>query len=105
MAKINLLPWREERRENLKREFFTLLIAAGFAGMLLAAVVYKFFDAQLEDQLAANQLIEFQKTAIEAELKDVGEFDKTRAQLETRIGAVHDLQAGVLRWCIILTTW
>ena len=36
MARINLLPWRETRRREQQKEFFTLM---GLAGALCAAVV------------------------------------------------------------------
>ena len=37
MTRINLLPWREERRQELKRQFFVIL--AGLA-MIGAGCVY-----------------------------------------------------------------
>ena len=31
MAKINLLPWRQERRKQRQKEFYTMLAATAFA--------------------------------------------------------------------------
>jgi type IV pilus assembly protein PilN len=35
MARINLLPWRAERRVQRQREFYVMLGAAAIAGLLL----------------------------------------------------------------------
>ena len=47
MAKINLLPWREERREQLRKEFLAVLkrdrLETTRHPMLFANVVYDFF--------------------------------------------------------------
>ena len=38
MAKINLLPWRDELREKRKKEFIVFCIAAAAVGVLLVVM-------------------------------------------------------------------
>ena len=40
MANINLLPWREERREQMRQEFFVLLGVVAGAALVVAAVFH-----------------------------------------------------------------
>jgi type IV pilus assembly protein PilN len=43
MAKINLLPWREERRKVQQRQFTGMLGLALVAGLVLRGLVYFYF--------------------------------------------------------------
>ena len=50
MAKINLLPWRDELREKRKKEFIAICIGAFFLGVIAAAAVWFYYDQKLQDQ-------------------------------------------------------
>ena len=39
MARINLLPWRTERRKQREREFYMLLLASAVAGVVALFVL------------------------------------------------------------------
>ena len=46
MARINLLPWRAERRKQRQRDFYGMLGAAAIGGVLLTGLIWlilKFF--------------------------------------------------------------
>ena len=40
MAKINLLPWREERRQELLKDFLTMLVFAAFCAVVTILLVH-----------------------------------------------------------------
>ena len=50
MAKINLLPWRAERRKQREREFQTMLGGALIVGLLAVGVAIFHWDGLKEDQ-------------------------------------------------------
>ena len=54
MAQINLLPWREERREELKKEFLTILATVAVAAVLLVFLYGYFVKLNIEDQQSRN---------------------------------------------------
>ena len=58
MAKINLLPWRAERRKQREREFQTMLGGALIMGLLAVGVAIFHWDGLKEDQNTRNQLLE-----------------------------------------------
>jgi type IV pilus assembly protein PilN len=68
MANINLLPWREQRREQLRKEFLAVLGAVVVAALLVvvaAHVVISELDRQVAEikdlQTRRNQLIDRMK--------------------------------------------
>ncbi len=58
MARINLLPWREERREQRRKRFLLVLVGvlAGSAGALLMA--NQVISSAIERQIARNDYID-----------------------------------------------
>mgnify|MGYP006893301689 CR=1 FL=1 len=54
MARINLLPWREQLREERKKEFLTILaLVVLFAGALVF-LADRYVNGQIENQNARN---------------------------------------------------
>ena len=47
MAKINLLPWRQELRERRNREFMTLVVAVLFLSLLGAFAAWSYYKNTL----------------------------------------------------------
>ena len=57
MARINLLPWREQLREERKKEFLTILaLVVLFAGALVF-LADRYVNGQIENQNARNAFI------------------------------------------------
>ncbi len=57
MAKINLLPWREERRKSQQRQFNGMLGIAFVAGLLLSTLVYLYYSGQVAGQIQRNDVL------------------------------------------------
>ena len=76
MAKINLLPWREARREQLKQQFFANLGVSVIGAALLAGLVYLLINASITNQNNRNAYIQ---RHIDQLNKDVAEIADERA--------------------------
>lgn len=63
MARINLLPWRQDERERRNKEFITLVVAVTLLSLLAAFAAWSYFNNELDDQFDANVLVE-QKTYV-----------------------------------------
>jgi len=97
MARINLLPWREQRRKQREKEFFAMLGAAAGAAILSFLGLMLFFSGQIDGQLARNAYLEGEITQLDAKIKEIEELDKTRDQLLSRKKAIEELQADRAR--------
>ena len=58
MARINLLPWREERRKQRQKEFAFMLGASAVGAVLLTLLIWNFYGRQIDGQNERNQLNE-----------------------------------------------
>lgn len=92
MAKINLLPWREERREQRKKEFIAVSTGVAVLGMVLSALVWMFFNHQLDEQNTANQGIVTANQQLDRQLKELDGLQARRDEILERMKLIQDLQ-------------
>ena len=57
MARINLLPWREEQRQERQRQFLITLLVTSILGVLLVFATGMVFDQRINHQQFRNELI------------------------------------------------
>ena len=94
MARINLLPWRAERRKQRQNEFYMMLGGAAALALLLAFGIVKYFDAEIAGQTNRNAFLEQQITALDAQIKEIEELERTEARLLARKQVIEQLQAN-----------
>lgn len=92
MAKINLLPWREERRKSEQRQFNVMLGLAAVAGLVLSALVYLYYSGQVTGQNQRNELLRQEIAAVEVKIKEIEELDKRKESLLARKKVIEELQ-------------
>ncbi|TDV48638.1 type IV pilus assembly protein PilN [Pseudomonas helmanticensis] len=94
MARINLLPWREERREERRKRFLLALIGvvAGSVGAVLIAD--QIISAAIERQVARNDYIGKQIAVVDERIKQISELKARRQQLVERMRIIQDLQGN-----------
>lgn len=93
MARINLLPWREQLREERKREFLTILVGIVVVGLLLIGVADRFYTARIERQEARNNYLEAQQKIQEDKIKEIDHLKAESAQMMERTKIIQDLEA------------
>lgn len=94
MARINLLPWREERRKLRQNEFYALLGAAALAGLLVFGGIWYQYQTVIEGQQARNQFLRDEITLLDQKIKEIEELEQTRARLLSRKQVIEQLQAS-----------
>ena len=94
MARINLLPWRDEQREVRRKQFLLILLAVlvGSAGAVLIA--NQVVSAAIDRQVARNDYIGGQITVVEERIKQVDDLRDRRQQLLERMRIIQDLQVN-----------
>jgi type IV pilus assembly protein PilN len=94
MARINLLPWRAERRKLRQKEFVTMLGLAAGAALLLSFLIVMYYDGQIEGQEARNQYLRDEIVKVEKQIAEIDELDKKKANLLARKEVIEQLQSS-----------
>ncbi|OTG67564.1 PilN domain-containing protein [Acinetobacter silvestris] len=92
MAKINLLPWRDELREQKKKQFIAMCIAVALLGLVAVVLAWFYYDHQLEDQEQANQLIVSTNQNLDVQLKTLDGLQERRNAVIERMKLIQGLQ-------------
>ena len=94
MARINLLPWRAERRKQRQKEFMTMLGLSALAAAVVAFLIVGFYKGQIKGQNERNAYLKDQITQVDAKIKEIDELDKKKAKLLARKEVIEQLQAN-----------
>ncbi len=94
MARINLLPWREERRKLRQKEFGVMLALGALAGVVLWFLVNSYYNAQIDGQNARNVYLQEQIAQVETRITEIEELDRQKARLLARKEVIEQLQAN-----------
>jgi type IV pilus assembly protein PilN len=93
MTDINLLPWRELRREREKKQFTTYL----FVGMISAAIVVFLINSYakqlIDNQTYSNNQLQEEIDQLKKQISEIAELKKLRQALIARMTIVQNLQA------------
>ncbi|MCZ8114274.1 MAG: PilN domain-containing protein [Lysobacteraceae bacterium] len=93
MARINLLPWRAERRKQRQKEFGTMLGGALIAGVALVFAGSSYYDGQTEGQTARNDLLKQRIEEVKRQITEIEGLEARKANLLQRKQVIEDLQA------------
>jgi type IV pilus assembly protein PilN len=94
MARINLLPWRTERRKQREREFYMMLAASAVGALIAVAAAYGWMDARIDNQNQRNAYLTNEIKALDKQIEEINELDKTKSQLLTRKQIIEQLQSN-----------
>jgi type IV pilus assembly protein PilN len=94
MARINLLPWRAERRKLRQKEFFTMLGLCAAAGVVLWFLLNSYYNNQISGQTERNAYLHDQITQVDKQIAEIDQLDKKKAKLLARKEVIEQLQAN-----------
>jgi type IV pilus assembly protein PilN len=94
MARINLLPWREQRREERKKRFLTALAGVVVAAIGIILLADRYYSSQIDRQTARNAYIQREITVLDGRIKQISELKIRRKQLIERMKIIEDLQGN-----------
>jgi len=94
MARINLLPWREEQRRERQRQFMSTLLMTSILGVVLVFLAGAVFDQKIKHQQFRNELVNKEIRKLEGRIKRIDELERTRARLISRKQVIERLQAS-----------
>ena len=94
MARINLLPWRAERRKQRQQEFFAMLGLAAVLAVLVSFLIVMYYGGQVEGQMQRNEYLRQQITLVDQQIAEIEELDKKKNNLLSRKQVIEELQAS-----------
>lgn len=94
MARINLLPWREEQRKERQRRFLSTLLGTVILGIAVVFLVMTVFDQKINHQQLRNGVVKKEISKLEARIKKIDELERTRNRLISRKQVIERLQAS-----------
>ncbi|HEV2111096.1 MAG TPA: PilN domain-containing protein [Gammaproteobacteria bacterium] len=92
MARINLLPWREERRRLRQRQFNVVLIVVGAAGLFTVFLAWAGMDTAIANQNARNAYLTDQIKLMDDKIAQIKELQDTKQRLLARMQIIQQLQ-------------
>ncbi|WP_374673425.1 PilN domain-containing protein [Ideonella sp.] len=92
MILINLLPHREARRQERKRQFLSALLLAAIVGAGVVLLWFGVIQQMKAAQEGRNRFLSEEIKKLEEQIKDVADLRTEIDQLKARQKAVEDLQ-------------
>jgi len=92
MAKINLLPWREERRKELLNEFLVMLGLVALFTALTVGIVHFYHSQLIERQNTRIGYIDKRIKEVDKKITEIKELEKQKESLLSRMRAIESLQ-------------
>lgn len=94
MILINLLPHREAARKKRKEAFQITMFSSVLLGLLIAGLVYWWFQLQIEEQQDRNAFLKTEIAVLNQQIKEIEGLEGEITALRERQKAVEDLQAN-----------
>ncbi len=92
MARINLLPWREEYRKEKKEEFIKVLIGAAAVAGLCAYLWVSLMQLSIDSQLDRNNILNQEIGLLQVKVEEIRTLKKKREELLDRMDVIQNLQ-------------
>jgi type IV pilus assembly protein PilN len=94
MARINLLPWREQLRAHRQREFGFILVGAVIISGLIGFYAWTYVEGMIDDQRSRNKYLKEQIAEVDKQLKSIKELDTLKSNLVSRMKVIEQLQSS-----------
>ena len=92
MARINLLPWREELRKKKQQDFVAGIGAGIVVTVLILVLVYMYIEGMKEYQNRRNQILKDEIAVLDKKIKEIKDIEEKKNRLLTKIDVIQKLQ-------------
>ena len=92
MAKINLLPWREELRQQKKKDFLQAMALATLVTLMILGLVHLHINNLKAYQEQRNKMLQSEIAAIETKIVAIDSIEEKKSKLLAKIGLLQKLQ-------------
>jgi type IV pilus assembly protein PilN len=93
MARINLLPHREERRKLARQHFFVIAGGTAVLGALVVVAMHGFYAAKIDTQAERNRFLKSEIAKLDKEIAEINKLKDEIQALLARKQVIETLQA------------
>jgi type IV pilus assembly protein PilN len=93
MARINLLPHREERRQLARKHFFVVAGGTAVVGALVVVAMHGFYAAKIDTQAERNRFLKSEIGKLDKEIAEIKKLKDEIQALLARKQIIETLQA------------
>lgn len=94
MTRINLLPWREELRQERQKQFMSMLVLSMILAVAIVGLIHFQMNSKINYQNSRNQFLSAEIAKLDNEIKEIRELQKVRRSLVERMEVIQDLQGS-----------
>lgn len=92
MPRINLLPWREERRERRQKQFKNSVAGIVILAVLVVGYWYHLVNKDIAYQRRRNDFLQEQISRLDKRIDKISDLKKQRKRLKARMRIIERLQ-------------
>ena len=92
MARINLLPWREDERKRRQRELAVMAATGLVATLIVGLALHLHVEQLISMQQSRNQFLQQEIGQLNKEIGEIAELEKTKTNLLARMAVIQQLQ-------------
>ncbi|OUS33854.1 pilus assembly protein PilN ['Osedax' symbiont bacterium Rs2_46_30_T18] len=92
MVRINLRSWREERDEQLQKNFFTGLFLAVIVALLAVFAAGEYYNEQIQRQAVRSSFLSTEINQLKNKLKEIESLKKLKEKRLARLQTIKKLQ-------------
>ncbi|RRQ22080.1 PilN domain-containing protein [Thiohalobacter thiocyanaticus] len=94
MARINLLPWREELRAQQQKDFVVQVVLAAVFGAAIWGLWHMQMAGMIENQNSRNSFLQAEIKKLDKEIREINDLEKTKTNLLARMNVIQELQSN-----------
>lgn len=94
MTQINLLPWREELRQEQKKQFAMMAAMTCILAAAIVGLIHFQMQSKIGYQLSRNSFLSNEIAQVDEEIKEISDLQKVRRSLIERMEVIQDLQGS-----------
>ncbi|MDD1624647.1 MAG: PilN domain-containing protein [Methylococcaceae bacterium] len=92
MAKINLLPWREDLRKQKQKDFLNAMVLSVLSGFLILGLVHTYIEGLKAYQEQRNQILQNEIALLDKKIVEIKDIEDKKNKLLAKINLIQKLQ-------------
>ncbi len=93
-TQINLLPWREELRQEQKKQFAVMAVLTMILAAAIVGLIHIQMSGKIDYQLSRNGFVSNEISKLDDQIAEIKDLRKVRRSLLERMEVIQDLQTA-----------